>query len=660
MKRQREKGKIKIKRSIGAKIIVATAVIVVAVMLVSSAILGDSMQNLTESILLDVMQPTAQESAEAVEANIHLMADRIIGIASDERLTNQKTRIKNKSAVLAEARNTYEFYGIGLYDLSGKLVLKDGEMSADMSGEDWFAMLKETDNLTITDPQISEEYIGIPMGMPVKSNGKTSGYLIGIYKYDVLNDVLNQIHIGQAGMAIMINQEGVIVGHPVTEVVKEQNNIYELDNNKSAHAIFDRMVSRETGYAEGEVNGQQAYVVFCPVRGTQWSFAIEVPKEEYMSATKAARLRTMMATAGALIVALIAIGILTSVISSQLKKAIMRMNGLAEGDLKTGIEVKRSGDEVEMLSNSLKITIESINGYLTEIRRVLENISAGNLNVSADGNYQGDFIVVKEALTHIIDSLNHVMKQINQTAYSLMGTAQNMGSQSEELHQVVMNQTAVMNSLNTEVQSIEKNLSDVTENTRQTRERASEIAEQIANGSQKMRQLKEAMEAIEQNAGDISKISKMMEGIAQQTNILALNASVEAARAGDAGKGFSVVAQEVRDLAGKSSEAAKNTVEMIEKSTMLIKQGVLLTSQTSEALDEINQGSNAVTEIAKRLSETVDIQENSLQEMTGRIQDLSAITNQNLKCAQNTESASAELEMESEKLKELLEQFRFH
>lgn len=660
MKRQERAGKIKVKWGIGAKIIIATGVIIVGVMLVSNAILKNSMQKLTESILIDVMQPTARESAQAVESNIHLMADRMIGIASDQRLISKKSSEQDRADVLAEARNTYEFYGMGLYDLTGNPVLQDGDMPSGISSEEWFQILKETDNLTIADPVVMEKYVGIPMGMPVKRNGETNSYLIGIYKYDMLSDVLNQIHIGQSGMAIMINQKGVIVGHPILDVVREQGNIYEMDTNQSAHAIFDRMISRETGYAEGEVNGQLAYVVFCPVRGTQWSFAVEVPKEDYKSATESAQFQSMLATTGALFVALIAIGILTSVISNRLKKAIKRMNGLAEGDLKTGIEVKKSGDEVEVLSSSLKATIESINGYLTEIRRVLESISDGNLNVSADGNYQGDFIIVKEVLTHIIDSLNHVMKRINETAYRLMETAKNMGGQSEELHRAVMDQTGIMDSLNEEVRSIEENLGHVTESTRQTRQRASEIAGQIADGDQKMLQLKEAMKAIEQNAEDITKISKMMEGIARQTNILALNASVEAARAGEAGKGFAVVAEEVRSLAEQSSEAAKNTVEMIEKSTMLIQQGVHLTSRTSEALAEISHGSDAVTEISDRLSEAVDIQENALQEMMGRIQELSGITEQNLRCAQNTENASTELEMESGKLKKLLEQFQFH
>ena len=307
-------GKVRMRKSIRKKIMFMTTVIVIGVMLLFCAILRYSMKSLTESILLDVLQPMAKQSAKAVEANVHLMADRMQGIAKDGRLTQQ-----DGMEVLTEARNTYEFFGLGFYDLSGKAVLKDGEIYADLSETEWFGMMAETDNLTIADPEIFAEYIGVPFGIPVKTDGTTSGYLVGLYKYDMLSDVLGAIHIGKSGMALMVNKEGIVVGHPVADVVRQQVNIYEMDTADSAKKIFERMISRETGSAEGKVNGQEAFVAFCPVRGTQWAFAIEVPKEDYMEVTNRALLNTTVGTSMVLILALAAIWTVTTVISKQLK-----------------------------------------------------------------------------------------------------------------------------------------------------------------------------------------------------------------------------------------------------------------------------------------------------------------------------------------------------
>ncbi|MCI8280814.1 MAG: methyl-accepting chemotaxis protein [Lachnospiraceae bacterium] len=660
---QRKKAKknirVQTKRSIRMKIMITTVAAIVTVLLVFSGVLALAMHNLTESILMDVLQPMAKESAKAVEANIHLMADRMMGLAADGRFTELGASDEDLAAALSEARNTYEFYGIGIYGLDGKALAVDGQAYQNLNETSWFGLLADTDNLTIPDPEIFEEYIGIPVGMPIKIENETQAYLVGIYKYDILSDVLGEIRIGKTGMALIINDEGTVVGHPLPEVVRECPNIFQMDTEASAKEIFNRMISRETGASQGVVNGQDSYVAYCPVRGTHWSFAVEVPKEDYLESTNYALLNTLVAAAIVLMGALAVFWGITTVISSQLKKAITRMDGLAKGDLTSEIESKNSGDEVQLLTLSLKSTIGSINDYLTEIRRVLDSISEGNLNVSADGNYQGDFVVVKETLTHIINSLNQVMKQISKTSFRLMETAEHMGSQSEELHQAVMNQTDAMDSLNTEVKSIRENLGDVTENTRQTSLRAAEIAEQIADGNRKMEQLQEAMSAIDRNAEDITKISKLIEGISQQTKILALNASVEAARAGEAGKGFSVVAQEVRDLASQSEEAAKSTVEMIETASALISQGVRLTTQTSESLEAIKKGSDAVTAISVRLSETVDIQKASLEEITDKMEDITNITQQNLQCAESTADISVELDMESKKLKKILEKFRF-
>lgn len=651
---------MKTKRSIRLKVMAMTSVVVFGVMLVCTAILRYSMRNLTESIMLDVLQPTAGQAAKAVAFNIRLMADRMLGLASDSRLSDEDAGQENMEQVLEEARNTYEFYGIGLYDQEGKALILNGDIYDSFAGEEWYGLLKETDNLTIADPVVTENYVGIPVGVPVKSEGETTVYMVGLYKYDMLSDVLESIHIGESGMALIINEDGKIVGHPEEEIVQQELNIYELDTADSAHQIFDHMVTRETGSGEGMFNGQDAYVSYCPVRGTRWSFAVQVPKADYMEDTNAAAWNTTVGTIMSLAVALVFIWLVMTVISGQLKKVITRVNGLEQGDLKSVVEVRKSGDEVEYLSLSLKTTIESINGYLDEIRRVLENISRGNLNVTTDGDYRGDFMVVKESLNQIIVSLNRMMKQISQTAYQLMQTAQNMGTQSEELHQTVTSQTRVMGELNEEIDKIKGNLTDVTDNTRETRQWVTEISCEIADGDRKMNELMEAMEAINRNAEDINKISKLIEDIAKQTNILSLNAAVEAARAGEAGKGFAIVAEEIRTLAEQSETAAKNTGDMIKTSSEMIAHGVILTTETAQALGKISKSSDAVTEITERLSETVNVQEASLHEISGKIEDMAQITDRNQQCAENTADASLKLRQESDKLKEVLERFQFH
>jgi len=480
MKNRRiNKSKIKTKRSIRFKIMALTTIIVLGVMFVCTAILRYSMQNLTETILVDVLQPAARQSAKAVEANIHLMADRIMDIASDRRLARADAAPAHINMVLEDAANNYEFYGIGVYGTDGSQMAVTGEVFQDFFGTELFSLLKETDNMAVTDPVIRGDYIGIPVGMPVKAGGETVSYLAGIYKYDILSDVLGSIHIGNTGMAIIINEEGKVTGHPSADVVRQELNIYELDQDESAHNIYNSMAARETVAAQGIVNGQDAYVSYCPVRGTQWAFAIEVPKKDYSHIANIALYNTMVGTAGALAFALAAIWVVTTVISSQLKKAIIRMNWLSEGDLKSDIEVERSGDEVEILSVSLKTTVEHINGYIMEIQRVLENISKGNLNISTEGDYKGDFIVIGDSLTKIIISLNGIMKQINNTSPQLADTAHNMEIQSKELHQSAYTQTSAMESLASDVGIIKDNLSEVTENTKCTHQRAFEIAEQI-------------------------------------------------------------------------------------------------------------------------------------------------------------------------------------
>ena len=225
------------KRSLNRRILRNTTLNILILVVICCVIMAVSLQSLTNSILLDSLQPMARQSAKTVEANIHMLADRMMTLAGDHGIEtvfvvgqDGKSRPdaaatrENRSEVLKEAAEIYEFYTLALYDLDGRLVQGiDG--APENLDHDFFVLLKETDNLTTNASTLFQGKLGITMGMPIKENGETVLYMMGVYKYDMLNDVISSINLGRSGMAYMVNQEGVVTGHPNQSVVLNQNSL---------------------------------------------------------------------------------------------------------------------------------------------------------------------------------------------------------------------------------------------------------------------------------------------------------------------------------------------------------------------------------------------------------------------------------------------------
>lgn len=646
-------------KSIKNKILICTATAIALLVIVCSTIMILSMRTLTDTILLDTLQPMAKEASMAVSGNIRMLADRMMGVAEDNRLNEGVLSPENTvlTEVLSEAQETYEVYAFGIYDMKGNLIAEVGQPPESLASEEFFSLLSATDNLTTADPAMFNEKLGIMMGTPIRQDGATAGYLVGICNYDSLSDVLNTINVGKSGQAIMLNQKGTIVGNTDPELVMKFANIYDTEKGESTRRIFDRMLTGETGSAQGNVQGKDSFVAFSPIRGTQWSLAIRVPKSDYNDVANKAILITMAAATLLILFVMVMVYRLANSISVSLNKATGRIGKLAEGDLKSAVEIVNTRDELELLSKSLSSTITSVNAYLSEIKDVLSHISQGDLNIEADGEYRGDFIVVKESLAQIIDSLNQTMKQIGKSSGRLSNLSDALHIQSGELHHASIQQNQSMNELIDEANHVKAELDEVSGHTDATKQKVEEITEKISGANIHMSQLQQAMEEISTNAGEISKISKLIEDIAFQTNILALNASIEAARAGAAGKGFAVVADEVRNLSAKSSDAAKSTSTIINQSYERIQSGVALADAAAESLSEISKVSGSIAVITDKLVQTVDTQKQSLDEIGVKIEDISTVTNQNLMGAEKVAAASNGLSEEAGCLRQVMDQF---
>ena len=651
-----------IRRSLNGKILSNTTFNILILVIVSSVIMALSMQSLANNILLDSLQPMARQAAKTVEANIHMLADRMMTIALDPRMTGEGQSSGLESAaveasrreVLEESAEIYEVYAIALYDLDGRLVQGIDGAPESLEG-DFLALLKETDNLTTDSSTIYQDKLGIRMGMPVKGEEGTVLYVVGIYKYDLLNDVISSINLGKSGMAYMVNREGIVTGHPDQSLALGGSTLAQLsDGNKEA---VERVTTGETGAVEFPVGGEQMLAAFSPIRGTQWSLVIQIPKSDYSHFINGAMLVSFTATLAVLLVSILLVLRLARSISRPVKGVTERMVALSNGDLHTQVRSVRTGDELELMTRTLDATLESMNRYISDIQQVLTQVAEGDLRTGPRVDYKGDFVLIRGSLQTITESMNETLLGFRDAADRLTDMAEQLSGQSVQLHQASLEQNQSAEELVSEVTHVKDQLADVKESSSQTRSQTEEITQRIRNANEQMAALSSAMDDISANAQQITKIAKDIEDIAFQTNLLALNASVEAAHAGEAGSGFAVVANEVKQLADKSAKAAQSATRMVNNTKTIIQNGVVLTADTADSLRAISGVSAQISTISDQLAQAVEGQESALTVMEARIDNISAIADRNLQNAGETEQSSGTLAKEAEALQSHVRKF---
>lgn len=657
----------KMRRSLNGRILRNTTLNILVVVAVCCVIMALSMQSLANSILLDSLQPMARQSAKTVEANIHMLADRMMMLASDARMTivemgegesasasDDGAAKDNWAAVLKEAAEIYEFHTIALYDLDGSLI-QGIEGAPESLNADFLALLQETDNLTTYTSTIFQDKLGITMGMPVKENDETAYYLVGVYKYDALNDVLSSINIGKNGMAYIVNRDGIVTGHPDQSVVKAKSTLLELSggNEKAIKSV----TTGETGATEFVIDGQQLLVAFSPVRGTQWALVIQVPKSDYNDLIDGAMVVAGICTLVVLVISILVILRMARSISKPVKNVTRRMIALSDGDLHTEVVNIKSGDELEVMTRTLADTVESVNRYISDIRQVLSGVADGNLQIEPQVEYRGDFTLIRNSLGTILQSMNETITGFRSAAARLASMADELSGQSGQLHEASLEQNQATEALVDEVTHVKEQLVGVTENSDQTRSMTVKITKKVQEANTQMEALSRAMDDISSHAQEITTIAKAIDDIAFQTSILALNASVEAAHAGSAGKGFAIVAEEVKDLAGKSAKAAKSAVEIVASTRDVIQTGVELNASTAESLRSIYGVSAEISEISDQLVTAVQGQEKALKCMEERIATISAIADRNLQNAGGTSESSGLLAKEAEELQAQVKKF---
>ena len=335
-----------------------------------------------------------------------------------------------------------------------------------------------------------------------------------------------------------------------------------------------------------------------------------------------------------------------------------QMGEISNGNLSAAFSLEPDTSEIGMLVASIHETKQELKKYIQDIDHTLSQMAQGSMDLSIGNDYRGEFLPIQNAMRQIIDSLNHALSQIRTTAEHVSAESEHMASGAESLSNGTVRQASAVQELSASIQEISGQVDRTSSDADDARQASADAASQLQICSQKMEALSSAMNDISKASNQIGGIIKTIEDISFQTNILALNAAVEAARAGEAGKGFAIVADEVQDLANKSSVSAQDIAELIENSMQLVRYGSSLTTDTTNAISTVVSSAQKSSELVDRIAESAQYQSQSLRQLTQGMEQIAEVVQTNASTAQESAQSAKELQQQAEELKVSVQRFR--
>ncbi len=629
---------------------------IVIVCLITSFMVAASF-NTTDHTMLNTMEPMVKIASQNVSSNLHLLTERMYQLSESGEIREMiasGVEDAGMEAFLEGEANKVEFVWIGIYHTDGSKYTGYGNAPADVSDRKYFKFLEETGNIVIGEPALQDDIVQLAVGIPLKAEEDTVYYLVGSYKYDILNDVLSNMNLGETGAAYIVNEEGQIIGDKDMENIVKGVNVYEMYPDSKSRDMYEKVIGGETGSQKISLHNTPHYVAYSPVPGTLWSLVIDVPVREFKTrSVTAAVLGTVLAVA-VLIIGLGMIARMVSGLTDHLRVATGRIEALSEGDLASAVNNSGTGDEIEVLTTALARTVEQLNSYISNIRYVLGELSGGNYTVEATGEYNGDFAALKEALEVITDSLNHNMEAMRDSAREVAANTDIISGHTRQMQEDSGEQMEAVTRLNESTNRIVSNIGTIVDSANRVKECSDATSVKVMQGNQEMAGLIANMDEINANMEQIKQISGMIEGIAAQTNLLSLNASIEAARAGEHGKGFAVVAEQVRELAVQSATASAQTTEIIRNTSHTIQKGVEAARSMETSLMEIAENSSRFSEITDNLEQVIVEQKAAAENVKSDLESVDRIAESNAETARQTNDACEDFTKQAQMLTELV------
>lgn len=518
-----------------------------------------------------------------------------------------------------------------IMDTNGQWYLPDGTI-LDTSMQQWYLDSNRGVNRVFSEPFIDLETKKLicTIAVPISDEaGKVNAILCGIIDGMVLCDNVNDITIGKTGVCYITDKNGTHIGHKEKKHVSDGYNALQL-------AKADSHIASEAAFIKKVLDTQQTFVDYYDYDGVlyiasnammktaEWDVIIRAPVNEFMDTFNQLRTRIIVFSGVILVSIASVMGFVIIQILKPITRVITALKNIAQGDGDLTVRLPVTGnDETTDMAIYFNETISKIADSVRQVSKSTITMQEIGSDLSAN------MTETASAVNQISANIEGLKGQAMTQAASITETAATM----EEIIRTIKNlngsietQAASVAQSSASIEEMVANIASITQHLSKADDAVQHLANATDDGKQSVSEADMLTDKIAEESGSLIEASNVIQNIASQTNLLAMNAAIEAAHAGDAGKGFAVVADEIRKLAEESATQGKNITGTLKTLSAEIQEVADSAKLVGEKFNIIFTLSEEVKQTSDILTQAMKEQENASREVLNAIKNINGVT----------------------------------